>query len=224
MRRRSSGHTDQQTISTMVAPIIHQLILNDIPTSMIWMCVSSWEKMKRFGFEIKRWNYTAIRDFIQANYPQALGPFLQARNLAEASDIARYLIVYHYSGYYIDWDIELVSSADYYAQISDLPAGYLLIDPSNGTYASECFAAVKGEPYLKNLVDDIVEAFHTPPLPRTPQYSGPFRMRETMKKSHTGQQIVAVKDMFEFDYSEIRNPYQRAVTKPLIHYWLHTWL
>lgn len=208
----------------MVAPVIHQVLLTDITNSTIWRCVTSWNKMKHYGFGIKQWDYLTTRNFIATHYPLALAPFLQARNFAEASDIARYLIVYHYSGYYVDWDVELVSSADYHHLISGMPHGYLLVDPVNDTYAAECFAAEQGEPYLKALVDDIISVFHTQQLPKTPQYTGPFRMKETMKKSQTRQQVVVVKDMFEFDYQEARNLYQRAVTKPLIHYWLHTWL
>ncbi|MDQ1149263.1 MULTISPECIES: glycosyltransferase family 32 protein [Sphingobacterium] len=208
----------------MIEPIIHQILLSDIPNSLIYKCLTSWTKMKNFGFKIKYWNHVEISDFISINYPNALQAFINARNLAEASDIARYLIVLHHSGIYVDWDIELVDSSDYYRKISNLDKGYLLQDPRNGTFAPECFSAEKNEPFLSKLTDDIISVYNSRQLPLTPYYSGAYRMRESMNDYYCNQQILPVKDIFEFDYSEIREPFQRQVKKPLIHYWLHTWL
>jgi len=208
----------------MIAPIIHQILLSDIPNSLIYKCLTSWTKMQSFGFKIKYWNYSEITDFISKNYPNALQPFINARNFAEASDIARYLIVLHHSGIYVDWDIELVDSSDYHNKIANLDKGYLLQDPRNGTFAPECFSAEKDEPFLKKLTDDIISVYNSRQLPLTPQYSGAYRMRDSMNDYYSNQQILPVKDIFEFDYSEIRKPFQRPIKKPLIHYWLHTWL
>lgn len=208
----------------MVDPIIHQIILTDIPNSLIWKCLNSWRKMERFGFKIKYWNYCEVKEFISESYPNALQAFLNARNFAEASDVARYLIILHFSGTYVDWDIELVDSMAYYNKISNLSQGYLLLDPNNGTFAPECFSAQKGDQYLRKLTDDIISIFNSQQIPLTPQYTGAFRMRETMKNCNCKQHILSVKDLFEFDYSEIRAPFRRPVKNPLIHYWLHTWL
>lgn len=58
----------------------------------------------------------------------------------------------------------------------------------------------------------------------TPQYSGPFRMREVLKNFSTEQSLIPVKEVFVYDYSEIRIMPDSETDQPLIHYWLHSWL
>jgi hypothetical protein len=103
----------------------------------------------------------------------------------------------------------------------------LLVDPKNGSISSEYFSALQNDKYLQVLIDDILVDFnngiqHTM---NTPHYSGPYRMQDSLGK-YTGKEIklIAIKDVFEYDYWEIRQMEDRITTKPMIHYWLHTWM
>jgi hypothetical protein len=49
-------------------------------------------------------------------------------------------------------------------------------------------------------------------------------MRDTLKKFSTKQSLIPVKEVFVYDYSEIRIMPDRESGQPLIHYWLHSWL
>jgi hypothetical protein len=176
-------------------------------------------------FTIRIWDDALLEEFIAREYPFALDAFLNARNHAEAADIARYLLVYHTGGYYMDWDVQLLNRAGFLQLADSAPYGFLLRDPLNMSIAAEAFSAQKGESYLLCLVKNIVDLYERNQRDSmaTPQYSGPFRMRDVLQIQATKQTIVPVKEVFAYDYAEIRNMPERPITQPLVHYWLHTW-
>ncbi len=198
-----------------------------VPNDFIAGCLRSWESLSPYGFNIRIWDRQSILLFIDQHYEFALPAFKNARNLAEAGDIARYLIIYHYGGYYADWDIQLNRPAEFMALHEECPTGQLLLDPSNGTLASEYFAAMEKERFLLELTKDIVETYvrGERELMYTPQYSGPFRMKVALRRHPvTSQQLLAVKDVFEFDYAEIRSAKQFGEHGIMTHFWSHTWM
>lgn len=211
----------------MVNKIIN-IIVGPKLEPLIKKCVKSWYKLTSYGFEVKIWNDEIINSFISDNYPFALDAIINARNHAEAADIARYLIIYHFGGYYVDWDIELVNESKFIKLMRKMPSGFLIIDPLNGTLASECFSAKKKETYLLSLAEDIIAIYNEDKrdLYKTPQYSGPYRMRDSLVKHlNTSQKIISVKEIFAYDYSEIR--FKDKINnreQPLIHYWVHSWI
>jgi hypothetical protein len=210
----------------MVEKIIHQIV-GPKTTELIDYCLNSWIPLKEYGFEIRVWSYTEINRFVETAYPFVFSALLNARNLAESSDIARYLIVYHFGGYYVDWDIELLDPEGFLKICEANQKGYLVIDPFNGTLASECFSAAQGEDYLLSLVKDIVELFNNGLQEQlsTPNYSGPFRMRDSLSKHRNSkQELIEVNNIFLYNYREIREMPRRQIIAPLIHYWTHMWL
>lgn len=210
----------------MVPKIIHQIVGPKVNES-IQMCLDSWKCLAGSGFEVRIWGDESLEEFLRENYPFALAAFLDARNHAEAADIARYLFVYHYGGIYVDWDIELLIPMKFNALLESHPNGYLIIDPKNGTLASEHFCSMAGDPYLLCLSKDIIEMYNSGERSSltTVYYSGPFRMRDSLKvHNNTNMDILNVKDVFAFDYEEIRNSNTDIVTTPMIHYWAHSWL
>jgi mannosyltransferase OCH1-like enzyme len=210
---------------SMVTPLLHQIVG---PTSdpLIYQCLSSWHVLKDNGFEIKKWDDALLDRFLSEKYPWALTAFRNARNHAEAADIARYLLVYHTGGIYMDWDVELLDLSDFLSLLQSNPSGFLLIDPSNSTLASEAFAAGRNEGYLLDLVRDIVTLYESGARDSigTAQYSGPYRMRDALASSKTAQSIIPVKEVFAYDYNEMREMPDRPISQPLIHYWAHSWL
>ncbi|ULT23584.1 hypothetical protein KUH03_31100 [Sphingobacterium sp. E70] len=190
----------------MLPKIIHQ-IAGKSPSKLVSVCLGSWQSLLDFNYEIIYWDDESLADFIGKHYPFALEAFLTARNTAEAADIARYLLVYHYGGYYIDWDISLNNISLFKDLYISKPNGYFVIDPLNDTLASEHFCSPPGNNYLHQLVTDIVATYDRGErdLMNTPQYSGPYRMRSTMRKFSTGNfTFIPVKEIFEYSYDEIR--------------------
>lgn len=210
----------------MTPKLIHQIV-GPKPTELIQRSLRSWENLSEYGFEIKIWTDDSLIIFIQKNYPFAEGAFTTARNHAEASDIARYLLIHKYGGYYIDWDILLFNIEGFLALASFNFNGYLLVDKKNQTLAAEHFSAPPGENYLLFLVNDIVTTFERGEreLMATPQYSGPYRMKTAYKRYQvTGQNVIDVKEIFEYDYTEIRAAKVFGKNKIMIHFWGHSWI
>ncbi|RZK01751.1 MAG: hypothetical protein EOO43_23920 [Flavobacterium sp.] len=206
--------------------LVHHII-GQPTNAKIDKCLNSWKLLTENGFKIKLWDDDKILLFLEKHHPFLRETFVNSRNYAEAADIARYAIVYTYGGYYADWDVEVLDK-DKLLSLQDLhPAGFMLIDPYNGTIASEFFCAEPKDPYLLNLLKDIVELYETNQRDHlfTPSYSGPYRMRDSLNKHKiTNMAMLKVKEVFAYDYREIRNPPSRMVTQPLIHYWLHSWI
>lgn len=209
----------------MVEKIIHQIAGPKI-NELVDRCLESWKILNDYGFEIKIWDDDSIQSFLSEHFPFALPAVINARNYGEASDIARYLILYYYGGYYMDWDIELIDP-DGFLEICDAtPNGFLVIDSFNETLASECFSSQQKEPYLLSLVQDIIELYNDGLQKSllTPKYSGPYRMRDALKKHQNAkQELIEVNDIFVYNYREIRLMPPKELIPPLIHYWMHGW-
>lgn len=209
----------------MVPKVIHQIIGHK-PSKLVEICLDSWQELKLFNFKIEIWNDDKIIAFFNKYYPEFLAIISNARNYAEIADIARYLIIYHYGGIYIDWDISLNDPKAFIKMINDCKHGFLIIDPDNGSIASEFFAAKRNEPYLLSLLYDINSTYNNgeQELMNTPQYSGPFRMKVSLKKTGTGQKLVPVKEVFEYDYREIRQADVFRASGIITHFWEHGWI
>lgn len=211
----------------MVPRLLH-FIVGPKASPLIQRCLDSWLILQKVGFEIRIWNDDLIEVFIAEKYPFLYACLKHARNHAEVADIARYAIVHYYGGYYMDWDVELLNVRKFLKICDENPFGYLIQDPLNQTLASESFSAQKEEPYLFSLIDNINDIYihNFRDSMETPQFSGPYRMREVFYflKQKTQQNIILVKDAFLYDYTEIREMPERDRTTAMIHYWTHSWL
>lgn len=214
----------------MINRIIHQIV-GPTKNDLIQRCLNSWAPLKAKGFIVKVWNDELINEFIEDFYPYASEAISKARNHAEAADIARYLIVYHYGGYYVDWDVELLIIGKFIKITNKYKNGFLILDPSNATIASECFSSISGDRFLKYLADEIVEIFNSKKRNEmgTPQFSGPYRMRDAafkykLNKQELKQEFIEINNIFLYNYKEIRSMPERKRNVPLIHYWVHSWI
>ncbi|ETZ23852.1 glycosyltransferase family 32 protein [Pedobacter sp. V48] len=209
-----------------IPKIIHQIV-GQKTNSLIERCLNSWNDNQLDGFERKLWTDSDIIEFLLTYHPFAYEAFIKSRNYAEAADIARYLIIYTYGGYYVDWDIELLDPLKFLRLGKTHNRGYMIVDSTNGSIASEYFCSIVNDPFLLNLTHDIVRLFNSGERDQmfSPQYSGPFRMRDSLiAHPETKMASVPLKEVFAYDYNEIRNPSSDPVTQPLIHYWVHSWI
>lgn len=210
----------------MIPKIIHQIVGPKVNES-IQTCLDSWKCMQEEGFQIWKWDDDTLEEFLRDQYQYALPSFLNARNYAEAADIARYLLIYQFGGVYVDWDIELLIPEKFISLLESHENGYLLIDSKNDSIAPEHFCAQTKDPYLRSLVSDIINIYNSGERDNlsTVDYSGPFRMRDSLKiHKNTRMEFVKVKDVFAFDYEEIRSTSSPQTTAPMIHYWMHSWM
>lgn len=206
--------------------IIHQIV-GPKTNQVIDACLNSWKILEEVDFEIKIWTDESLQEFVSEHYLFALEAIIKARNHAEAADIARYLIVHHFGGYYFDWDIQLLNPNTFIDICEYNPEGFLVIDPFNDTIASESFSANAGNDYLLALVVEIIDIYEKGLRDGmgTPQFSGPFRMKDSLQKNGPGNlKLIPVKEIFAYDYNEIRAMIPREIVQPMIHYWLHSWV
>ncbi|WP_419803522.1 glycosyltransferase family 32 protein [Mucilaginibacter sp.] len=210
----------------MLPKIIHHVV-GPKTNEVVDRCLASWQVLQAEGYEFMIWKDPDIEVFLTENYPQVYNAFANARNHGEAADIARYILVYHYGGHYIDWDIHLINPHEFLTLCENNPSGYLLCDFNDrDSLASECFAAEKNEPFLLAVIKEIVDLYENGSFKdyHTLWYTGPFRLRDTLKNTKSNQSILKVKDAFVYDYAEIKEMPERDFTQPMIHYWLHSWL
>jgi len=210
----------------MLPKIIHQ-IGNNQPPAFISRCLQSWSAVDEIGFERVFWTDEDILSFLASEYPHVLQMFKAARNHAEAADIARYTIVYHFGGHYIDWDVELLDLNEFESLCKHNPNGFLLQDRVNQTLASEVFSASRKEKYLMDIILNMINIYENNfrDCLSTPQFSGPYRMRETyyFRPNVSKQQLLDVKDVFLYDYAEIREMAPKKIKRAMVHYWMHSW-
>ncbi|WP_165500387.1 glycosyltransferase [Pedobacter psychroterrae] len=183
--------------------------------------------MESEGYQILIWDDESIGKFLLDNYEFAFDSFYYARNHAEAADVARYLIIYTYGGYYIDWDVELLDMKAFTALSLKHVNGYMLVDESNESIASEFFCACLKDEFLLNLSKDIAYLYESGKRDRytTPQYSGPFRMRDSLQvHPQTSMESISLAEVFAYSYDEIASRPNKIITQPCIHYWLHSWM
>ncbi|QIH36737.1 hypothetical protein G6053_29505 [Sphingobacterium sp. DR205] len=188
--------------------------------------MESWRKLTYSGFEIKYWDDNHLLELIERRHPSVVNTFLSARNHAEAADIGRYIIIYNEGGYYCDWDINLNDKDLFLELVRQTPNGYLLLDPANNVPAAEHFSGTKNEPFLLSIINDIVETYNRgeQDLMFTPQYSGPYRMLNSLLKHRNSlQDLLNVKEVFEYDYVEAKAATEFQKSGIMTHYWEHSW-
>ncbi|MDN5285033.1 MAG: Mannosyltransferase [Mucilaginibacter sp.] len=209
----------------MLPKLIHHIV-GPKTNEIVDRCLESWQVLKSEEYQFMIWTDLSIADFLSKNYPHIYNAFINARNHGEAADIARYILVYHYGGHYIDWDIHLINPDEFLLLCQKNPFGYLLRDDKDGSLASECFGATKNESFLNSVIKDIISVYDSGLFREyhTLYYTGPFRLKEALENNQTKQNILRVKDVFVYDYSEIKEMPEREFSQPMIHYWLHSWL
>lgn len=206
---------------------IHFIIMGEHVPEGVKECMNSWRQLENEGFEILEWDKKTISEFLDTHYPEFLELFLKARNLAEASDISRYLLLYHFGGIYVDWDVQLLDGLLFLEIYRSHRKGIFLLDPSNNSIACEFIAAAKGLSVLRTIIANIKKKYESGERDKltTPFFSGPFMLREIFVEGHiNASMLIEVKDAFLYDYLEIRQKPSKKERKPMIHYWIHSWI
>lgn len=212
----------------MLANTIH-FILGPRQDTLIKKCLKSWQPLTNYGFQIRTWLDADIANFIEKHYRHMMPALQNARNHAEVADIARYAIIHYYGGYYMDWDIELLDPFKFNEICLSNPKGFVIQDTKNNTLVPEAFSALPGESFLESLLNNIKILYEcgVRDFMDTPNFSGPFRMREVFYATNmkTNQNILKLKNMFLYDYEDIRDFKQKNRQDiPLLHYWVHSWM
>lgn len=99
----------------MIPRIIHQIWFqfgeNGLPTPSIKNQHNAHEIIKdNPNWEYVLWNRTLVEKFISAQYPKYYNVYNDLQFDIQKVDFARYVILYHYGGIYLDFDVKLNKS------------------------------------------------------------------------------------------------------------------
>lgn len=110
-------------------------------------CIHSWDKLKKAGFSIKRWDESNLD---LENLPPAIRKAFDDKKYAFVSDYVRLKVLYDNGGIYFDTDVEVVQNFDQILEQPDcmMLLGYIF-DASIGT------AVIGSEAHNKILRDMI---------------------------------------------------------------------
>jgi len=204
----------------MIPPKIHQIVLGNARAPQIDQFMSGWRQFSTCSYH--RWDDAAAALIFLESFPEYLDLYRQARNPAEASDIARLAILCLHGGYYIDWDIELLDPTAMagFMESHRNEHGWAVVDSSNESIANELLAFAPRSELLLSFLRHLsgVPVSQRPP---TPQFSGPWGFTEWYRRSGYSLRLFETCELFQFRYR-----YDLCPTKgqPMVHHWMHTWL
>lgn len=129
----------------MIPKIIHYCWLSgDAYPKLVQQCITSWQRLLP-DFEFRLWDKSCLPmiDSVYANEA------FEEKVYAAAADIIRLWAVYHYGGFYLDMDVEVLRD------LSSLTRFPYVFGVENGTGGIEAaiFGAEPGMAYLKDCLN-----------------------------------------------------------------------
>lgn len=74
--------------------------------------ISSTWKINHPQWEYHLWDHNAIDAFMEEYYPQYIIPYFKFKYPVQRWDSIRYILIYHYGGFYVDMDYESLEPLD----------------------------------------------------------------------------------------------------------------
>ena len=101
----------------MIPKILHQIFIvannkNDITFPSLWKKFTQKNVQLHPSWEYIYWNNDTLHTLVHTQYPHLQQYFTNNVPPVIQSDIGRYLILYHYGGWYCDFDYELWKTLD----------------------------------------------------------------------------------------------------------------
>lgn len=113
-------------------------------------CIASWQKFFP-DYEIKEWN----EDNFDVNMIPYSAQAYKAGKYAFVSDYARFWILYHYGGIYLDTDVEVIKPMDEMIATGAFMAAETSVERGERLYINNGlgFGCEPGHPFLKECLD-----------------------------------------------------------------------
>lgn len=108
-------------------------------------CIDSWKKYMP-DYEIKLWN----EENFDININQYVKEAYEAKKYAFVSDFARFHILYHYGGIYLDTDVEVLKPLDRFLY----DEAFMGFEDGKHVAPGLIIGAKKGNPIIKEILDN----------------------------------------------------------------------
>ena len=145
-----------KVLNTRVFHIVHQIYISDVegyvPKAML-------RTARRFGSNHRIWNLESIRKFLSTTYPDPkyLHTFDTLKPYAYKADFARYCILNHFGGYYVDALIENFKSFE--TSGTDMVVfrdGFSSDTYSSWNVANGLFFSIPNNVVLQNAIKQVI--------------------------------------------------------------------
>lgn len=160
-------------MNNSIPTIIHQIWFQGLNIPDSYPNYSdSWKKYHP-NYKYILWDKKMIDELIRNNYPQYYDTYLDLKHMVQKIDMAKYIILYHYGGIYVDMDCECLKSVDNFIKGKQVILAKLYLNSFEKLlifgldYAFDdviqngIMFSTKEHPFFKNLVDNIVSVDKT---------------------------------------------------------------
>lgn len=221
-----------------IPKLLHQTWKNTTPPEPLRTYMRNC-KMWNPDLEYRFYDDAGLRAEVEAANPKYLPHYDAFQHTIERVDFARYALLYNHGGFYLDADMECVSSLSNFLKRMDAEeegkAVFATEPPShNGLYGASrvvCNAAMaspKGHPFWVALMDYIVENYGAgaKAVSNPVKSTGPMAITWCLEANPGLEAQVAILDHCTFySFYDIKDddtpcPEGSAVA---IHRWAHTW-
>lgn len=122
------------------------------------------ESCKRVNshYQLIFWNDSSIEQFLMNNYIWFMPTYRSYENNIEKADVARYFIIFHYGGIYMDLDMECVSDFKTIFSLAKKEFSIIIGEGLGGGLTNSFFGATKNHPFIKKLCLSLGHYFHIP--------------------------------------------------------------
>jgi len=174
--------------------IIHVMWNNfEVPVKW-WPSAMSWLK-RNHKFVYCHWTLSELESFVADRYPWLLPTYIAYPYFIQRCDVARYLLLYHYGGTYVDLDVACLVPLSIIFRRAPVDAGVIVAPTEPFGFTTE-FIAVRTarDPVIAGVISGLRRAavsWWYPPLPYTAVMyrSGPVYFTRRLRCYHDQRRV-----------------------------------
>lgn len=223
-----------------IPSIIHQIYEGPRePSETLLNLTNTWKELHP-NWEYRFWNTKDINIFLNNFFPNYISFYESLPYDAQRWDFIRFLILYKYGGLYVDMDYECLEPIDCLLIDCECCVG---AEPKENAIKNNVpfilgtafIAAIPFHPYLKQIIDKIINS-ERPLLNKNPAFStGPFLITNVYKEYSNKDEItilpselvtpLAMPEIYSVINDNITEEIQEKIDKAFaIHYFFGSWL
>jgi mannosyltransferase OCH1-like enzyme len=169
------------------------------------------------------WDQKKIEDLILKEYPNYWNTYNKCEILVQKLDVARYIILYHYGGCYVDMDVEIIKD---FNDLFDINDELIFSLTKQSIYNNGILVSSKNNKFWLDFLDDIdkkINKFKIDNFFNIQFSTGPFNFTFFINKNKNKYKIKSL----PYKYLEpCENKYNQLITDEAyaINYYANSWI